>query len=67
MSETISIIRRVAQATKGDLGADFRAGLSVGIAEAERLEPGFLSGIRRSEGERPLASIARRAALLRAE
>ena len=67
MSNTITIIRRVAEATNGELGADFRAGLSVGIAEAERLEPGFLSGIRRSEGERPLASIARRAALLRAE
>ena len=67
MSETITIIRHVAEAAKGDLGADFRAGLSVGIAEAERLEPGFLDGLRRTEGERPLASLARRAALLRGQ
>lgn len=65
MSETITIIRRMAEAAKGDLGADFRAGLSVGIAEAERLEPGFLVSLRRTEGERPLASIAMRAGKLR--
>ncbi|GAD60427.1 MULTISPECIES: hypothetical protein [Brevundimonas] len=67
MSETITIIRRMAEAANGDLGADFRAGLSVGLAEAERQHPGFLDGLRRTEGERPLASIARRAALLRRE
>ena len=61
MSETITIIRRVAEAAGGDLGADFRAGLSVGLAEAERQQPGFLEGLRRTDGERPLASIARRA------
>jgi len=49
------------------LDLDFRAGLSVGLAEAERQHPGFLDGLRRTEGERPLASIARRAALLRRE
>ena len=65
MSETFTIIRRVAEAAGGDLGADFRAGLSVGLAEAERQQPGFLDGLRRPEGERPLAGLARRAALLR--
>lgn len=65
MSETITIIRRVAEAAGGDLGADFRAGLSVGLAEAKRQQPGFLDGLRRTEGERPLAGLARRAALLR--
>ena len=67
MSETITIIRRVAEAAGGDLGADFRAGLSVGLAEAERQQPGFLEGLRRTDGERPLASIARRAVRLRTE
>ena len=47
VSETITIIRRVAEAANGDLGADFRAGLSVGLAEAERQQPGFLQGLRR--------------------
>lgn len=65
MSETTTIIRRVAEAANGDLGADFRAGLSVSLAEAERQQPGFLDGLRRTDGERPLASIARRAALLK--
>lgn len=65
MSETITIIRRLGEAANGDLGADFRAGLSVGIAEAERLAPGFLENIRRTGGERPLASIALRAEKLR--
>ncbi len=51
MSETITIIRRVAEAANGDLGADFRAGLSVGLAEAQRQHPGFLDGLRRVEGE----------------
>ncbi len=67
MSETTTIIRRLAEAASGDQGADFRAGLSVAIAEAERLAPGFLEGIRRTGGERPLASIARRASRLRPE
>ena len=67
MSETIVTIRRIAETANGDLGADFRAGISVGLAEAERLQPGLLDDLRRTEGERPLASIARRAALLRAE
>ncbi|MBG7614661.1 hypothetical protein IWC96_05115 [Brevundimonas sp. BAL450] len=67
MSETIIIIRRMAEAAEGDLGADFRAGLCVGIAEAQRLAPGFLEGIRRTEGQRPLANIALRASRLRAE
>lgn len=67
MSETITVIRRVAEATKGDLGADFRAGLSVSLAEAERKNPGFLNDLRQTQGERPLASIARRAARLRSE
>lgn len=65
MSETITIIRRVAEAANGDLGADFRAGLSVGIAEAERQAPGFLESMRRPDGERRLASIARRDGMLR--
>jgi hypothetical protein len=67
VSETITIIRRLAETADGDLGADFRAGLSVGIAEAERLAPGFLEGIRRTEGLRRLASIAFRASRLRPE
>ncbi|MEH6663407.1 MAG: hypothetical protein V7678_01030 [Brevundimonas sp.] len=52
MSETITIIRRLAEAAGGDLGADFRAGLSAGLAEAERQQPGFLDGLRglRAEG-----------------
>jgi hypothetical protein len=65
VSETITIIRRMAEAVGGDLGADFRAGLSVGIAEAERQQPGFLNGFRQVDGERPLAGMARRATLLR--
>jgi len=65
VSETITIIRRMAETVRGDLGADFRAGLSVGIAEAERQAPGFLDGIRRTEGQRPLAGIALRASRLR--
>jgi hypothetical protein len=67
VSETIKIIRGIAEAAGGQLGADFRAGLSVGIAEAERQQPGFLDGVRRRDGDRPLASIARRAARLSTE
>lgn len=65
MSETITVIRRMAEAAGGDLGADFRVGLSVGIAEARRQQPDLLGGLRRTDGERPLSGIARRAALLR--
>ena len=65
MSETITIIRRLAEARGGDLGADFRAGLSVGVAEAERLNPDCLSAFRARGGERPLAGMARRAGRLR--
>lgn len=67
MSETITIIRRMAEAVEGDLGADFRAGLSVGIAEAQRQAPGVLERIRRTEGREPLTSIALRASRLRPE
>lgn len=67
MSETIKIIRGIAEAAGGHLGADFRAGLSVGIAEAERQQPGFLDGLRRREGERPLARIAGPASRLHTE
>jgi hypothetical protein len=53
VSETITILRRVAEAAGGDPGADFRAGLSVGLAEAERRQPGFLDGLRRVKGAVP--------------
>lgn len=59
MSETITIIRRVAEAADEDLGADFRAGLSVGIAELSVWLPAFLTAYaeRRASGLWP-ASLA---------
>ena len=56
MSEPVKIIRRLAEQARGDLGADFRAGLSVGIAEAQRLAPGFLDDVARTNCSRSAIS-----------